>query len=440
MENMFSNFPETTYESWKLQLAKDLKGISVDQLVKTSSEGVVIEPYYVKENSGKPANYFNHNGWELCEHIVVKDEKLANAKALEALKGGASGLCFYIHRKINTQKLLENISLEHIYSQFFITSDAIHIIEDLKPWLGKTNAYDGKQKCFVMLDVLGLLAFYGEWHADEKTDLASIKDLTSINVNADLYANSGASIVNELAITLTHLNEYLNYFDANKHLSDPKVIHLACAVSGDFFMEVAKLRAYRSLIALILKQYNCNFEVHIHVNTAQLNKSKKDAYTNLLRSTTESMSAIIGGCNSLAVLPYNIGFEESNSFSERIARNQQHLLKQESYLDKVNDISKGSYFIESLTEQIAEKAWNTFKTLESKGGFIKGIENGLIQSIIDADKEKLISDFRQEKRVLVGVNKFKNPTEKVVSEKKEHKVNQTKFKAIQPISLDNFLD
>jgi methylmalonyl-CoA mutase len=440
MDNMFSNFPETTYELWKLQLSKDLKGISVDQLIKTSLEGAVIEPYYVKENSGKPSNYFNHNGWELCEHIVVKDEKTANLKALEALKGGATGLCFYIHHKIDIKKLIANISLEHIYSQFFITSDAIHVIEDLKPWLGKTNIYDGKQKCFVLLDVLGLFAFYGEWHANQEADLGSTLNHTSININADLYRNSGANTINELAITLTHLNEYLHYFNINNQLDNPKTIHLSCAVSGDFFMEVAKLRAYRSLIALLLKQYDCNFDLHIHANTAQLNKSKKDAYTNLLRSTTESMSAVIGGCNSLTVLPYNIGFGESNSFSERIARNQQHLLKEESYLEKVNDISKGSYFIETLTEQLAEKAWDTFKTLESKGGFIKGIESGLIQSIIDSDREQLISDFKQEKRVLVGVNKFKNPTEKVVPEKKEHKSNPTKFKAIQPIRLDDYLD
>lgn len=440
MENLFANFPGANHESWKLQLVKDLKGITVDQLVKTSSEGIVIEPYYVKENAQKPAFYFNHKGWELCEHIIVRDEKVANLKALEALRGGASGLCFYIRQKIDTQSLLENISLEHIHSQFYISNDAVHVLNDLKPWLGKTNPYDGKQKCFVLLDVLGLLAFYGEWHTDAAIDLESIKNLTSICVSADLYANSGANKQNELAIALLHLNEYLHYIDSNNRITDSKIIHLSCAVGGDFFMEIAKLRAYRSLMALLLKQYNCNYEVHIHVNTALLNKSKKDSYTNLLRSTTESMSAVIGGCNSLSVLPYDIGFEETSSFSERIARNQQHLLKEESYLDKVNDISKGSYFIETLTEQIAEKAWNTFKLMESKGGFIKGIESGLIQSIIESDREQLISDFKQAKRVLVGVNKFKNPTETVISEKKESLRNQSKFKAIKPIRLDEYFN
>ena len=125
-------------------------------------------------------------------------------------------------------------------------------------------------------------------------------------------------------------------------------------------MEIAKIRAYRSLINLIQKQYNIQLPIHIHANTSQLNKSNVDAYTNLLRTTTEGMSAIIGGCNSLSVLPYNYGFTDTDSFSNRIARNQQHILKQESYLDKVWDISKGSYYIETITQQIAEKAWEKF--------------------------------------------------------------------------------
>jgi methylmalonyl-CoA mutase len=163
-----------------------------------------------------------------------------------------------------------------------------------------------------------------------------------------------------------------------------------------------------------------------------------DPYTNMLRTTTEAMSAIIGGCDSLSVLPFNEGFGKVNDFSSRIARNQQHILKDESYLDKVADISSGSYYIETLTDRLAEAAWEQFKVIESKGGFIKCIENGFIQDTISKDAELIVSQVEEGKMVLVGVNKFQNPKENELDSvfKVKSKENSSpRFKRIKPIRL-----
>ncbi len=244
---------------------------------------------------------------DICEQITVTDEKQDNQRALKALQGGASGLSFYIHKKIDAKILFQNISLEHIYTQFFIGFEALHLLEDLKDFYGKKNPYDHKIKCFVNIDPLCLRAFYGEWHGDKEKDLSVIEELKHIPINVSLYQEAGANAVTELAVGLAHTNEYFTYFSEKKLLQD-KTLHFTFSVGGDFYTEIAKLRAFRKLVALLQEQYNTNFSIHIHAQTTQLNKSNLDAYNNMLRTTTEAMSAVIGGCNSLCVLPYDETF------------------------------------------------------------------------------------------------------------------------------------
>ncbi len=435
--SLFTEFEPTSAEQWKQQLVKDLKGITFEDLKSTNQSGIEILPFYTGENLEKKEPIFNNKGWDICEHIIVDDETQANAQALEALKGGSSGLSFYIHKKIKTETLIKDISLEHIYTQFFISNDALHVLEDLKNEYAKPNAFDAKVKCFVNCDVLSLLAFYGEWHKNKEEDLSTITKFKHISINSDLYQNAGANAVNELAIALSQLNEYLHFLTETKQFNH-ELIHLNSAIGSDFFGEIAKLRAYRNLIANLFNEYGLQHELVIQANTTQLNKSHLDAYTNILRSSTEAMSAIIGGCNSLTIVPYNSTYEASTPFSRRMARNQQHILKEESYLDKVADIAAGSYFIETLTEQLCETAWEKFKELESKGGFIKCIESGLIQELIEKDALQLIEKIKSNDLVLVGVNKFQNALEKTVTitKKAETKMGG-QFKNIKPINLSD---
>lgn len=433
MQKLFTEFENTTAQQWKDQIVKDLKVNDFSELVWQSHNGFGVNPFYTSEdNKENIGPVFSNSDWDICEQILVTNEKEANQKALNALEGGASGLSFYIHKKIDTAVLINGISLEHIYSQFFISNDALHVLADLQHIYGKTNAQDDKMKCFVNIDPLGMYAFYGEWHISEQNDLAVLNQLLHIPVNVSLYEEAGASTVNELAIGLAHTNEYFNYLALNKNLKN-KTLHCGFSVGPDFFTEIAKLRAFRKLIALLQKQYDTNFPLHIHVQTAQIDKSVLDMHNNLLRTTTEAMSAIIGGANSLCVLPYNEGFEKNSDFASRIARNQQHILKDESYLNKVADISAGSYYIESLTESISEKAWEQFKVIEAKGGYTACLKNNFIQDLISEGASSLLQELNDSKLVLVGVNKFQNKTESLKSypESKKEAGNKTEIKPMR---------
>jgi methylmalonyl-CoA mutase len=432
MKKLFTEFAGVTSAQWKEQIIKDLKGVDFDQLVWKTHNGFNVDPFYTSENLKENKQpLFTNSDWDICEQIMVADEKEANYRALKALECGASGLSFFINKKINTSVLLKDISLQHIYSQFNISNDALHVLEDLKEYYGKVNEHDGKTKCFVNLDPLHLFAFYGEWHDDETKDLSVLNKLQHIPVNIGLYEDSGASTVNELAIGLAHTNEYFNYLSEQQVLKD-KSLHFSFSVAPDFFTEIAKFRAFRKLIALLQRQYDINFPVHIHAQTTMADKSSMDIYNNMLRTTTEAMSAVIGGANSLSVLPYNEGFEKPSEFSSRIAINQQHILKDESYLNKVADISSGCYYIESVTDAIAEKAWEQFKLIESKGGFIACLKNNFIQDLISQGASSLQQEFNDGKLVLVGVNKFQNKTEKNISKTESAKYIPAK-KVVNPI-------
>jgi methylmalonyl-CoA mutase len=439
MKKLFSEFSAAGAQDWKDQIIKDLKGAEFEKLVWKNPNGFDVQPFYTGENQKNNQPLFTHPGWDICEQITVKNEKDANTRALAALQGGASGLSFYIHKKINTAALLQNISLEHIYTQFFISNGALHVLDDLKSDYGKVNEHDGKVKCFVNIDPLSMFAYYGEWHDTEEKDLAVLKKLKHIPVNVSLYSEAGANAVSELAIGLAHTNEYFNYLH-DRNLFANKILHFTFSVGSDFFGEIAKLRAFRKLVAILQEEYKTDFKIHLHAQTSQLNKSNLDPYTNMLRTTTEGMSAVMGGCDSLCVLPYDETFADPTNFSSRISRNQQHVFKEESYLHRVADIGAGSYYIENLTDELASKAWEEFKEIESKGGFIACLKSNFIQSKIKAQAEDLIKKFQAEKIVLVGVNKFQNKSE-VRSERYEVR-EETAGKdivMIKPICLSNYL-
>jgi methylmalonyl-CoA mutase len=436
MEKLFSEFNALSQQQWKDQIIKDLKGGDYNSLIWHTKNGFDIEPFYNKEGSADHTPLFTHSDWDICEPIDVFDERFANHQALQALKKGASGLVFNINKKVDTQKLLKDISLYHIYSQFNISNDALHILEDLKNIYGQKNAYDGKLKCFVNIDPLHLFAFYGEWHDDQQKDLSVLKQLVHIPVNGSLYQEAGSTQVNELAFTLAHLNEYFNYLNSENNL-DRKPIQVSVSVGGEFFTEIAKLRALRKLIVLLSDSYKTTNAVYLHVQTTMLNKSEKDAYTNLLRSTTEAMSAVIGGANSISIKGFDEPYSIANEFSSRMAINQQHILKDESYLNKVADMAAGSYYIEQLTDHLAHHAWEKFKELETKGGFIANIESGAIQSLIAKDLDALKENYANHKAVLIGVNKY--PNAKDTKHVLKTKSVADKGKRITPKRLTEFL-
>jgi len=238
-----------------------------------------------------------------------------------------------------------------------------------------------------------------------------------LTINASIFNNSGAGIINELAFSMAMAAEYLTYLTNNGLDVDevaPK-IRFHFSIGSNYFMEIAKFRAVKYLWSKIVNAYGLNDATNatmfIHCSNSQWNKTIYDPYVNMLRTTTESMSAILGGINSLSVLPFNTVYETETEFSERIARNQQLVLKSESYLDKVADIGAGSYYIESLTDKLIQNAWEQFLKIEEEGGYIVAFKNGTIQKVITDEVSKKNNDIATRRKSILGVNQFPNITE-----------------------------
>lgn len=413
MQHLFTEFDVTTASQWKEQLVKDLKGTDYSTLVWKTHSGFDVQPFYTAEDlATKQEPVFSNPDWAICEFIRVENAREANTLALHALQNGASGIVFQLAAAVDYAALVKDISLPHIYSLFIV---APHVKEELSVFL---QTLDTGNSCFIESDGIPL--------GDEPA-----KSTRQICLDATSYQEGGANAVNELACTLGQLNEYMTGADAVL----PETVHLRVSVGGDFFMEIAKLRALRKLSAFLLSQYSCQATIHLHAQTTFVNKSSADRYNNMLRSATEAMSAALGGANSITIFPFDMGFETPNAFSARMARNQQLILKDESYLNMVADIPAGSYYLETLTEELCQRAWEVFKHIETKGGLLACLKSGEIGKLVSTDAEQLIDAFRNGSLVLVGVNKFQNKQEATPS----HRQIATNITTIiKPIRLENF--
>jgi methylmalonyl-CoA mutase len=280
----------------------------------------------------------------------------------------------------------------------------------------ETIAKSRNAKIYCNLDPLGQLAKDGNWFKTQEKDNFETLNLISkqvsnssiISINSSLYQNAGANMVQELAYSLAHANEYLNRITT---FNQPIVFKIS--VGTNYFFEIAKLRAYRILFNSIAKEYNPNLECHLVVTPTKRNKTIYDYNVNMLRTTTECMSAIIGGADAIANLPYDALYHKDNEFGDRIARNQLLILKNESYFDKVKNPADGTYYIESLTHQLAEKALILFKDIEANGGFLKQLNEGIIKRKIQESADKEQELFDSGKEVLLGTNKYPNKDDKM---------------------------
>ena len=253
--------------------------------------------------------------------------------------------------------------------------------------------------------------------------LKDFPNLRCVMVHSDLLNNSGAYIVQELGYALAWGNEYLQQLtDAGVDVDlAAKKIKFYMGVSENYFMEIAKFRAARLLWARIVKQYepkcDCACKMIINASTSTYNQTVFDSYVNLLRSQTEAMSAALGGIHSMVVTPFDAPYEKATDFSERIARNQQLIIKEESHFDRIVDPGAGSYYIEHLTDALAQEAWKLFLKVEEEGGFLAAVKAGSVQNDINATNVKRHGDAAKRKEFLLGTNQFPNFTEK--SEGKE---------------------
>ena len=397
---LFNEFIGTSSAAWKQKIQADLKGADYNEtLLWKTNEGITVKPFYSKEDRTNTKLDLPKKGFNICQTIFIDNEKIANSLALDALRRGATSIQFISKKPFNCSLLLQNIDINTILIYFrFQFLPSVFLVE-----LSKSI---NPNKTFIQLDIIGNLAENGNWFINLSEDfrqldliLKSIKNCVS--VSSDLYQNAGATIVQELAYTLAHANEYLNYF--GKDIADK--IHFTFSAGSNYFFEIAKLWAFRILWRTLLNEYGQeNSEVHIFTQPSLRNKTLYDYNVNMLRTTTEYMSAILGGSNTVSSISYDAMYHKSNEFGERIARNQLLILQQESYLQEAQNFADGTYYIESITHQLAEKALSLFKQIEKGGGFLKQLKAGIIQKKIAENVAKEEEDFHAKKIILLGTN------------------------------------
>ncbi|WP_190809238.1 methylmalonyl-CoA mutase subunit beta [Flagellimonas sp. S3867] len=421
---LFDEFPEVSAKQWKQKIQFDLKGADYnDTLIWESLEGIAVKPFYHAEDLTGLKTFClpKEHHWKIAQSIYAGDTKQANQKAVDALNKGAESLMFIIPNKdLDAKSLLANIDLETTQLHFNFDFLALDPIKKLLAFLEGT-----KNRSYLNIDIVGNLAKNGNWFHSLDKDHSILEEIygltknqntiSTLCVDLSLYQNSGANMVQQLAYGLAHANEYLNHFSniAPSAVKRSFPITFKTSVGSNYFLEIAKLRALRWLWKTVSSAYGISNECHILAFPSKRNKTLYDYNVNMLRTTSECMSAILGGADTVCNTPYDGIYHKDNAFGERIARNQLLLLKEESYFDQASKVSEGSYYIESMTKQLAEKALKLLKYIENAGGFLSELKKGSIQGKIkdSATKEQQLFDWGG--ITLVGTNKFQNAEDKM---------------------------
>lgn len=411
-DNLFDAFEPVSSKQWKQQIQYELKGADYnDTLVWESLEGIKVKPvYHNDETEIKYTLKENNTPFSILQNIYVHDVALSNKRAIDTLNRGAENIRFTIENEnVNLANLMQNLPLENTTYFFYLPFLSIDFVNKIDEFATNNNA-----KFCIQLDPIGQLTKDGNWFENLEKDfekLNAISNKTSvpfITIQSGIYQNAGANMVQQLAYTLAHINEYFNRI---KNSNQPITIEVS--VGTNYFFEIAKLRALRILFNALAKEYNHTFDCHIIVTPTKRNKTLYDYNVNMLRTTTECMSAVLGGANSISNLPYDALYHKDNEFGDRIARNQLLILKHESYFDKVHNPADGTYYIEVLTEQLAQKGLLLFKEIEENGGFITQLIEGKIQKKISESAAKEQELFDSGKEVLLGTNKYPNKNDKM---------------------------
>ena len=444
-EKLFSEFTAPTTQEWLDKIEVDLKGADFQKrLVWRTNEGFSVQPFYRREdlaNLKTPdalpgefpfvrGNKKDSNEWYIRQNIKVDDPVEANKKALDILNKGVDSLGFrFGGDQVSAEfieTLLKDIRLDIVEVSYrTCPKHALELAELLVAYFEK-QGYD-KEKIVggVGFDPIDKMLQKGK----DTTPLLEVmpklvetlKDypnLRCVMVHSDTLNNAGAYIVQELGYALAWGNEYLQQLvDAGVDVDTAaKSIKFYMGISENYFMEIAKFRAARLLWAQIVKQYepkcDCACKMVINASTSTYNQTVFDSYVNLLRSQTEAMSAALGGVHSMVVTPFDAPYEQATDFSERIARNQQLIIKEEAHFDRIVDPGAGSYYIEHLTDALAQEGWKLFLKIEDEGGFLAAVKAGTVQDDINATNVKRHGDAAKRKEFLLGTNQFPNFTEK----------------------------
>ncbi|MBO6584577.1 MAG: methylmalonyl-CoA mutase subunit beta [Gracilimonas sp.] len=417
----FDEFPPISTEEWEAVIEKDLKGKDYKDVLRwQSGEGVNPLPFYREENvrdlSLSPETVAAHGSWNVIEPVESSAVSEANKEALHALENGASGLYFcppknYLQSREDLENLLKDIQIELIALRFGSAISSTDASVWLKEICDERKLNTEELSAGFNFDPMANGALTGNLvsKAEIKNTVNTFDESFSFcAIDSSVFANAGATIIQQLAFSMAAGNEYLGF---NSKLAGN--MHFNFATGPNYFLEIAKFRAFKRMWGQVLGEYGVDItQPSVHAETNFWNKSQSDAHNNMLRTTTEAMSAAIGGCDTITVHRYDEHFSDDSGFASRIARNIQLILQEEAYLDKVADPGAGSYYIEVLTDSMAQKSWVLFQEIEAKGGFHEALKSGYIQELVAASRKEKIEAYQQKEKVLVGVNKYK-PDEKI---------------------------
>lgn len=450
--NLLADFPAISTKEWKDKIIADLKGADFDKkLVWRTPEGFNVQPFYrqedlkgLKTTVSAPGQFpyvrgtKTNNEWAIRQNICAcKNARKANAKALEVLNKGITSLGFCLDaEKLNyhfIKVLLDAIKADAIAINFSICPCAAPELAGILVRYYGRSGYDFKKVVgSINVDPMKQMLIKGKPLTREQVTekiVATVKAAKSlpnyrvVGVNSVILNNSGAYCAQELAYALAWGADYMTMLTEAgiPNYQAARAIRFNMGIGGNYFMEIAKFRAARLLWAKIVEAYKAPTfttalkeaaKMNVSAETSRFNMTIFDAYVNLLRSQTETMSAALAGVDEIVVTPFDVTFEQPTEFAERIARNQQLLLKEESHFDKVVDPAAGSYYLENLTHAIAAEAWKQFLAIQEQGGMYEMIAAGKVQAAMQENLTKRLGDVAKRKEILLGSNQFPNFTEK----------------------------
>lgn len=450
--NLFKEFKTVSRKEWEKVISQDLNGENYKELLLwESDEGFSALPFYTREDLrnflGVQAG-FSHSGEPhtlagsplFAEDITTSDIIKSNKLACEAIQNGVNILLFTtkvtsieglpggglygipIQTQVDIQELLKGIDLRG-NSLFFDTGMAsIPLMGMLWNEIERQNLNPENISAYFSFDPFTSAARSGRWPQPTENLQTSINEAAgspfrSLGIDGTFYHHCGATMTQEVGITLSIFSEFLAV--ARQAGADLRKLSRSFFVrlsSGSYyFPEIAKFRAARILMDKIFSAYadeaGNHFNLKILAETSPWTKTVAEPHNNILRAVTESMAAIAGGADLIRILPFDIRFRKPNGFSRRLSRNIHHILQYESNFNGVSDPGAGSYYIEYLTDEIANKSWDFFQFIEKQGGFFKALEGGFIQLAVEKSRKEKLVKIRKRDRIFIGSNHYTNPDE-----------------------------
>ena len=366
---------------WKNKLIDDLGLDKYNKLFSKSVEDIVISPFYTQNN--QPINLLMPEQWNIVGEVnEVKFIDIRN-EIDKFLKNDINHIILNKNPKLDTKKIIEKFNNSDV--SFFIKTDCVNDLNKLK-------------------DNTHLIIFEQSLENDEILEFQNIDNKNfKININSASVRNKGANIIQEIAFLLSLANEYLNIYGCNiaEHIS------FELTQGSNYFFEISKIQVLRILWSIISNEHGQQIDDCIITTIPSVrNKTIKNYNNNIIRSTSECISGILGGCNFIKSIPYDSLFNEKNEFSQRIMNNQLLILKNETHLDKVSNAIEGCYYINDLIRIVSEKSLSLFKKIEKNGGYFESHKNGFIKEQIEKSNRLENSFYDLKKNILVGFNKY----------------------------------